>query len=188
MRFLHKSRAAITILPIAAALLVAGCYGAVTQPPATKVIQVCDWHYVPKDLFAADMRSTPGKSYNDEEIDQLYAAHLDDVEAVQQEQIKFLRELIRQHNLFDVWVEGLTLKKKPGFLDLVDQTKAVEQDQIPQLKGNCKRRRICSRKWNQRDARKHQSISRPRTTGRRFKVYWLSSVRECFRSVRPESS
>lgn len=121
-------------LVISAGLYFAGCYGAVTQPPANKVIHVCDWHYVPKELFAVNLRSIPGESYNDDEIDKLYAAHLDEVEAVQKEQIELLRELIREHQLQHVWVEGLTAKDKPAFLELVKQAKAVEIERVPLLR------------------------------------------------------
>lgn len=57
-----------------------------------RVIHVCDWHYVAKDVFAADLRS--GGTYSDENIEEIYAAHLDDVEAVQADQVEHLRSLI----------------------------------------------------------------------------------------------
>ena len=122
------------LLVITAGLLVVGCSGSIAQPPERKVFHVCDWHYVAKELFAADLRSTPGQSYSDEEIEKLYAAHLDDVEAVQNEQVELIKELIREHQLQHVWVEGLTANDKPAFLELVKQAKAVEIKQVPLLR------------------------------------------------------
>lgn len=82
-----------------------------------KVIHVCDWHHLPKDVFAADLQLTA--DYIADELDRHYEQHLADVEAVQAEQIEQLRALIRQHGLKRPWVEGLTEDDMPAFRALV---------------------------------------------------------------------
>jgi hypothetical protein len=47
-------------------IAVAGCNDA---PSVRQVIHLCDWHYVPKVHFAADLRSDG--EYSDEAIDRL---------------------------------------------------------------------------------------------------------------------
>jgi hypothetical protein len=51
-----------------------------------RIIQLRDWHYVPHDLFALDMRQQLGKTVSDEVIEKLYQKHLREVELVQIQQ------------------------------------------------------------------------------------------------------
>jgi hypothetical protein len=90
-------------------------------PRTREVIHVCDWHYLPRDVFAADLQTSA--DYSGDEIGRHYEQHLDDVEAVQAEQIKQLRGLIRQHGLKRIWVEGLTEDDMPAFRALVSLLK-----------------------------------------------------------------
>lgn len=115
--------------------LLAGCQEAPSPAlsQTRQVIHVCDWHYVPKESFAADLR-TDNPNYSDEEIDKLYAQHLVDVEAIQAEQIQHLRILLHEHKLKRVWVEGLTPEDMPAFQELVRQVKAVKENDVPRLR------------------------------------------------------
>ena len=90
--------------------------------PKHLIVHVCDWHYVSRESFAADLRSS-GKNFSDEEIGQLYAEHLNEVEAVQAEQLENLRALVKQHHLKHIWVEGLTPDDMPGFRAIVEVLK-----------------------------------------------------------------
>ena len=65
--------------------------------PTCRIIHLRDWHYVPKDLFAIDMRQAHGRELTDDEIDRLHQELLLEVQAVQLEQTAVLRCLIRQH-------------------------------------------------------------------------------------------
>jgi hypothetical protein len=106
----------------------------VSEPkPPRHLIHVCDWHYVPKESFIADLR-TDNPKYSAEEIDRLYAQHLVDVEAVQAEQIQHLRILLHKHHLRRVWVEGLTPEDMSAFQELVRQVKAVKDQEVPKLR------------------------------------------------------
>jgi hypothetical protein len=64
--------------------------------PAHRIVHLRDWHFVPRDLFALD---NPDGSY---------AEFLQQVDAVQQEQMVVLRCLIKDHGLRRVFAEGLT--------------------------------------------------------------------------------
>ncbi len=91
-----------------------------------EVIHICDWHRVERAAFAADLMAS-GTDYTQEEIANLYSEHLDDVEAVQAEQVEQLRALIRQHNLKHVWVEGVTPEILPVFCAIVDTVKGAKE-------------------------------------------------------------
>jgi hypothetical protein len=76
--------------------------------PTHRIIQLRDWHYVPPELFALDVRQQLGKSVSDEAIEKLYQKHLLEVELVQIEQVAVLRCLVKHHGLRRVLAEGLT--------------------------------------------------------------------------------
>lgn len=80
------------------------------ERPTHRIIHLLDWHYVSKDDYAADLRSQAeaGAPPTDAEIGQAYAEFLDEVEAVQAEQLAIMRHLIEHHGLRRVYVEGLT--------------------------------------------------------------------------------
>ena len=87
-----------------------------------EVIHVGDWHYIPRDTFAADLLANRS-NYSADEIDDLYSEHLADVEAVQAEQVEQLKSLIRHRDLKHVWVEGLAHEDMRAFAAIVDTVK-----------------------------------------------------------------
>jgi hypothetical protein len=80
----------------------------VAERPTHRIIHLRDWHLVPKDLYAADLRSATGRPLSDADIDALHAELLLEVELVQLEQAALLRCLARRHGLRRVLIEGLT--------------------------------------------------------------------------------
>src|SRR5262249_17487603 len=72
------------------------------------VVHLRDWHLVPRDHFAGDVKATAGRDLSEAEIDRLYAEHLDAVESVQEQLDAVLRELAARHPDLPVYVEGLT--------------------------------------------------------------------------------
>jgi hypothetical protein len=68
-----------------------------------RIIHIRDWHYVPKESFAADTR------LKGQELDDAYAEHLTTVEQVQKHQ----REILR--GMTEVYLEGLTDRDHPVF-------------------------------------------------------------------------
>jgi len=85
------------------------------ENPAHRIVRLRNWHFVPKALFAADLRASSGRPLTDQEIDKAHEQLLREVELVQQEQLTLLRCLIRHHGLRAVHVEGLTEQTKPIF-------------------------------------------------------------------------
>jgi hypothetical protein len=65
--------------------------------PARRIIHLRDLHFVPRDLFAIDVRQAAGRPLSDAEVDRLYEKHLLETEVVQIEQMVLLRCLARHH-------------------------------------------------------------------------------------------
>lgn len=103
--------------------------------PARRIVHLRDWHYVPNDLFAADVQTAAGRVLTAAEVDRLYERHLLEVEAVQLEQVAVLRCLIRHHGLRRVYAEGLTPKDVPNFREQVGVQREMERQQLPRLRG-----------------------------------------------------
>lgn len=95
-------RAVVAVLSLLAVL--AGCS---RQPPPQRIVHILNYHYVSRDDFTADLRDQD-PDVSDAEIGERYAAFLNDVEMVQNEQAVILRGLIREHGIRHVFVEGVT--------------------------------------------------------------------------------
>lgn len=61
------------------------------------------------------------------ELDEKYSAFLDDVEAVQEQQLTVLRSLIKKHKLKGVYLEGLTEKSYKRVLKTIETIKKDEK-------------------------------------------------------------
>lgn len=72
--------------------------GVAVTKPTGRIIHLRDWHYVPRDLYALDLRAS-ARGLTDDEIDRRYREFLLEVELVQLEQMALLRCLIRHHGL-----------------------------------------------------------------------------------------
>jgi hypothetical protein len=46
--------------------------GVTAKKPTSRIVHLRDWHYVPKDLYALDMKETLGRELTTAEIDRLY--------------------------------------------------------------------------------------------------------------------
>jgi hypothetical protein len=87
--------------------------------PTHRIIHLRDWHYVPLDLFALDVRQQLGRTVSDEAIERLYQKHLLEVELIQIEQGVLLRCLVKHHGLRQVLVEGLTPQGLSNYKEIV---------------------------------------------------------------------
>lgn len=72
-----------------------------------RIIHITDWHFVAKDDYAADLRDLSDEPISDEEIARSHAELLEEVAAIQREQMDLLRTLAEQHGVKRVYVEGL---------------------------------------------------------------------------------
>jgi hypothetical protein len=84
-----------------------------------RIIQLRDWHYVPPNLFALDVRQVAGRPLSDEAVDKLYQKLLLKVELVQIEQGAILGCLVKHHGLRRVLVEGLTPQGIENYKEIV---------------------------------------------------------------------
>src|SRR5262249_42061692 len=80
--------------------------------PSHRIIHLRDWHYVPRDLSALDLRQAHGRELTEAEIAALHEELLLRVELVQLEQA-LLRCLARHHGLRRLLAEGMTAKDAP---------------------------------------------------------------------------
>lgn len=98
------------------------------RPGGKVIIHLRDWHYVAFESFSADVRdSSPG--ITGKELRDSYRQHLRDVQAVQAEQRRVIRRLLKS-GVRTVYLEGLTPEIEPVFPIICD---AVCADANPPL-------------------------------------------------------
>lgn len=102
--------------------------------PTGRIIHLRDWHYVPKVLYALDMKQVHGRELTEQEIDQLHQELLLEAEIVQLEQMGILRCLIKHHGLKRVHSEGFSPNELEAYREKIAVLKAMENDQIPKLR------------------------------------------------------
>jgi hypothetical protein len=97
------------------------------------VVHLLDWHLVPRDQLI-----DPAQRFNMQrhgvDPDRSYAAHLDAVEAVQQEHEAILRRLAAKHGKLTVFVEGLTDAEVGPFVLKAQALGKVEGEEITEAK------------------------------------------------------
>jgi hypothetical protein len=87
---------------------VATVEGDVKGRPERVVVHLRDWHLVPRELFDKDVKAAARRDLSKDELDRLYAEHLDAVEKVQTQLDAVIRELAARRRGLPVYVEGLT--------------------------------------------------------------------------------
>lgn len=87
-----------------------------------RLVHILDWHYVPKDLYGVDYGLVG------DELDAKYAAFLDDVEKVRDEQVKLLRRLVKDHGLKTIFSEGLSKGDMPEYHKMMKALKGGEKN------------------------------------------------------------
>ncbi len=108
--------------------------GVAATKPTNRIIHLRDWHYVPKDLFAIDMKQTHGRELTADEIDRLYQELLLEVELVQIEQMAVLRCLVKHHGLKRLFSEGFSPNELENYKDRIAVLRAMDREQIPQVR------------------------------------------------------
>jgi len=98
------------------------------------VLHLRDWHLVPRDLFDKDARAQAGRELKKDELDRLYAEHLDAVEKVQTQLDAVLRELAARKLGLPVYVEGLTDDGVNVFRLKATALSDVGAEQIPEAR------------------------------------------------------
>ena len=106
------------------------------KKPTARIVHLRDWHFVPKDLHAIDLKAAYGRDLTDDEIDRLHEEHLLEVELVQVEQIALLRCLIKHHGLKRIFSEGFSPTELEAYREKIAVLKSMENDQVPQVRKN----------------------------------------------------
>lgn len=101
--------------------------------PQARIIHVRDWHTVPRELYAIDMRTAASHSLSDADIDELHNELLLQAELVQLEQMAALRCLIARHGLGSIHAEGLTEKGLSNYREMLGALRDIDQE-VPKLR------------------------------------------------------
>jgi len=109
--------------------------GVQAEKPTHRIVRLRDWHFVPRDLYAVDLRDSAGKPLSDDEVDWLHEEQCLEVEAVQLEQLAVLRCLIKHHGLRFIFCEGLTQKGLANYREKIGVLRSMEKEQISQNEG-----------------------------------------------------
>jgi hypothetical protein len=102
--------------------------------PERVVVHLRDWHLVPRDAFDKDVKAAAGRDLSKDELDRLYAEHLDAVESVQKQLDAILRRLAASHRGLPVYVEGLTDDGVNVFKLKATALSDVGAEQIPEAR------------------------------------------------------
>lgn len=102
--------------------------------PTHRIIQLRDRHFVPKDDFAIELRSSSNQPLADEEIDRQYREFIAEVDSIQEEEMELLRVLIKNHGLKRIHAEGFSEKDLPAYQEKIASLKTLESNQITRLK------------------------------------------------------
>lgn len=108
--------------------------GVASKKPTSRIIHLRDWHFVPRELYALDMKTAHGRDLTDDEIDRLHQELLLEVELVQVEQMAVLRCLIKQHGLKKVFSEGFSANELEAYREKIAVLKAMDSEQVAQVR------------------------------------------------------
>ena len=84
-----------------------------------RVIHLLNWHFVPREQYEADLNGLRDEPLTNDESFKEFQKFRDEVEAVQQEQIKLLHVLIRKHGLKKLFCEGLAVEETEKYRSLL---------------------------------------------------------------------
>jgi len=87
--------------------------------PTHRIVHLLNWHFIPRKMFASDLRDQSDKPISDGEIDRRYVGFLAEVEKVQHEQAVLIRAMIQQHGVRRVHYEGFSKSEVAAFRRLV---------------------------------------------------------------------
>lgn len=102
--------------------------------PTHRIIQLRDRHFISKELFAIELRSSNSQPLSNEEIDRQYKEFFQEVDSIQEEQMELLRVLIKHHGLKQIHAEGFSEKDLPAYREKITAVKDLQNNQIAKLK------------------------------------------------------
>ena len=96
--------------------------------PELTVIHLLDWHYIPRDLYEAELRTRAGE-VGEEQIESRYQRFVHEVAAVKGDQTAVLRHLER-HGVRAVYQEGLTPEEALSFAETSRSVAAIDRETL----------------------------------------------------------
>lgn len=84
-----------------------------------RIIHLLNWHFVPFEQFSKDVNGLRDEPLSEDELFDAFQKFRDEVQAVQDEQEKLLRNLIRNHGLQSLYCEGLTVEEAGAYRDFL---------------------------------------------------------------------
>ncbi len=96
--------------------------------PTRRIIHIRDWHFVPRDLYALDLRQAVGRKLADDEVEARHRELLLEVELVQLGQERLLQCLVKDHGLRRLLAEGLTPEGVPNYKEMLGVFKKIDDD------------------------------------------------------------
>jgi len=108
--------------------------GAKVEKPTHRIVHLRSWHFVPKDLYAIDMKNAAGKELTTQEIDRLHQELLLEIELVQLEHMAVARCLIKHHGLKKIFSEGLAANEVAEYRKRIAVLRDMEKNQISDLR------------------------------------------------------
>lgn len=103
----------------------------IVRAPRHRIIHVADWHTVPHDFYAADLRAVSDHPVTDDEIEKHYAFSDAVTKVVQLSQRKLLRWMGTYYGVRTVFLEGVTDQSLPAYLTLVRSVGRRGPDFLP---------------------------------------------------------
>lgn len=97
------------------------------ESPKLTIIHICDWHFVDKERFTIDVRDESTTPLSDAEVDELFEQHRADVGAIQKQQKRVIRTLVKQHGIKQVFHEGFTPEQLPAYKRHIEILKDFKQ-------------------------------------------------------------
>jgi hypothetical protein len=99
--------------------------------PRYRIIHIADWHTVPADFYAADLRDGSDEPLTDEDIEQAHAFSNAVTKVVQASQRQLLRWIGRYEGVRCVHVEGVTDRDVSAYLALIRSVGRRGPDFLP---------------------------------------------------------
>lgn len=99
--------------------------------PRHRIIHIADWHTVPHDFYAADLRAVSDHPVTDEEIEKQHAFSDAVTKVVQFNQRKLIRWMGTYYGVRTVFLEGVTDQSLPAYLTLVRSVGRRGPDVLP---------------------------------------------------------
>lgn len=87
--------------------------------PKRRIIHLLNWHFVPFEQFGSDVNGLREEPLSEDELFDEFQTFRDDVQEVQDEQEKLLKNLIRNHKLQKLYSEGLTDEETGDYRDFL---------------------------------------------------------------------